>query len=235
MLQLVKGVHQFQKDVFRDHQELFRNLARGQEPAALFITCSDSRICPTLMTQSKPGDLFVLRVAGNIVPRYDTPFGGEAATIEYAVSVLGIRDIIVCGHSFCGAMSALVECANLDHLPAVKHYLQHAEQTRHIIETSYSDVTDPARRISLAIRENVLVQLENLRTHPCVAQGLAQGNLSLHGWVYQIETGAVKCYSPEDDRFLPIDWPQTAEFQASLPDPQGQIPAARLVAAPQHS
>jgi len=231
MLQLVKGVHQFQKDVFRDHQDLFRNLSRGQEPAALFITCADSRICPTLMTQSKPGDLFVLRVAGNIVPCYDAVCGGEAATIEYAVSVLGIRDIIVCGHSFCGAMSALVERASLDHLPAVQSYLRHAEKTRDIIESSYADVTDPARRISLAIRENVLVQLGNLRTHPCVAEGLSQGRLSLHGWIYQIETGSVKCYSPEDDRFLPINLPAEATEDGFYP---GEPRAALLASPPQH-
>lgn len=206
MLQLVKGVHQFQREVFRNHKDLFKNLSRGQEPAALFITCSDSRICPTLLTQSKPGDLFVMRMAGNIVPPYDVlPDGGEAATIDYAVTALGIRDIVVCGHSFCGAMSALVEGANLDHMPSVKGYLRHAEKTLDIIENNYADITDPARRISLAIRENVLVQLENLRTHPSVANGISEGKISLHGWIYQIETGQVKSYSPEDDRFMPIE------------------------------
>ena len=204
MLQLVRGVHQFQREVFRDHEELFQNLARGQEPAALFITCSDSRICPTLVTQSKPGDLFVLRVAGNIVPRYGDQCGGEAATIEYAVTALGIRDIVICGHSFCGAMGALVARVNLDHMPAVKQYLRHAEKTLEIMETSYADVTDPIQRVSLAIRENVLVQLKNLKTHPSVADAIERGKLSLHGWIYQIETGQVKSYSPEEARFLPI-------------------------------
>lgn len=205
MLQLVNGVHHFQQEVFRDHKSLFENLAEGQSPAALFITCSDSRICPQLMTQSKPGELFILRVAGNIVPCYGAVHGGEAATIEYAVSVLGVRDIIVCGHSFCGAMSALVDGTNLDRLPAIKAQLQHAEATRRIMQENYADITDPAMLLSLTIRENVLVQLESLRTHPCVAAALSRNEVSLHGWIYQFETGMVKSYAPELNQFVPID------------------------------
>ncbi|WP_437228490.1 carbonic anhydrase [Planctomicrobium sp. SH661] len=204
MLQLVKGVHHFQREVFRDHRQLFENLAEGQSPSALFITCSDSRICPQLMTQSKPGELFILRVAGNIVPCYGAVAGGEAATIEYAVSVLGVRDIIVCGHSFCGAMSALVDGTNLDNLPSIKSYLQHAEATRRIMMENYKDVEDPSTRLTLTIKENVLVQLENLRTHPSVAAAISRGQLSLHGWVYQFESGVVKSYVPELDQFVPV-------------------------------
>jgi carbonic anhydrase len=206
MLQLVKGVHHFEKEVFRNHQELFQQLASGQSPSVLFITCSDSRICPTMITQSKPGELFILRVAGNIIPPYDEVHGGEAATIEYAVKQLGVRDIIMCGHSFCGAMAAVVNPEGLaEKLPATARYLKHAEKTKKILDENYADVKDPATRLSLAVRENVLVQLENLRTHPCVAEGLQKGEISLYGWIYQFEAGLVKAYAPDLDKFVPMD------------------------------
>lgn len=205
MQQLVNGVHRFQRDVFRTHQSLFEGLTKGQSPSTLFVTCSDSRICPQLITQTQPGELFELRVAGNIVPCFGAVRGGEAATIEYAVTVLGVRDIVICGHSFCGAVGALLDDSGSNRIPAVRAYLEHAEATRRIMSENYASVTDPATRLSVAIRENVLVQLENLRTHPAVAAAISRGDLSLHGWVYQFECGHVQSYSPEQDQFVPIN------------------------------
>lgn len=205
MQKLVTGIHQFQKGVFTDHKELFTRLAEGQNPLALFITCSDSRISPNLLTQTEPGELFILRVAGNIVPAYGSFIGGEAATIEYAVSVLKVRDIVICGHSRCGAMNAIADGHNLDKLPAVREYLRHADCTRRILEENYGHVTDPLKRQALAVEENVLVQLENLRTHPSVAAAVARGDLNLHGWVYKFETGQVFCYSPDQQQYIPIE------------------------------
>jgi carbonic anhydrase len=203
MEKLVRGIHRFQDNYFSSQQELFARLAHGQTPEALFITCSDSRISPTLLTQTQPGDLFILRNAGNIVPPHRASSGGEAATIEYAVAALGVKDIIVCGHSHCGAMKALLDPAEVEDLPAVAHWLSHAETTRRIIKENYSGLDDAAR-LGAAVEENVLVQLENLRTHPTVAARLAKGDLHLHGWVYKIATGEVFDYDPVSGQFVQL-------------------------------
>ncbi|MEM9658157.1 MAG: carbonic anhydrase, partial [Planctomycetota bacterium] len=159
MKKLVDGIHEFQENFFRREHRLFETLAKGQTPLALFITCSDSRIDPNLLTQTRPGELFILRVAGNIVPPYGAVCGGEAATIEYAVSVLKVRDIIICGHSHCGAMGGLLHPEAIEKMPAVKAYLGHAESTRRIVEENYAHIDDPGKRLTIAIEKNVLVQL----------------------------------------------------------------------------
>jgi carbonic anhydrase len=203
MQKLVKGIHEFQRDVFRSEREMFERLAKGQSPETLFITCSDSRINPNLLTGTKPGELFILRNAGNLVPPFGAVRGGEAATVEYAVSILNVQDIIVCGHSHCGAMSALVEPKGLDEVPAVKEWLGYAESTRRVVQTNYASL-DVKARANVAIPENVLTQIENLRTHPSVAARLARGDLGLHGWVYKIETGEVFAYETETGQFSPV-------------------------------
>ncbi|MFV1965811.1 MAG: carbonic anhydrase [Pirellulaceae bacterium] len=205
MQKLVKGIHQFQNGEFRSKQGLFEGLVGGQNPLALFITCSDSRIDPSLLTQTEPGELFILRNAGNIVPPYGAVEGGEAATIEYAVSVLGVKDIVLCGHSHCGAMGGLLDQPQLAKLPAVRSWLGHAESTHRIIEENYSHITDPTERLTATVEENVLVQLENLRTHPTVAAALGRKALSLHGWVYKFETGQVFGYHPQEGQFVPVE------------------------------
>lgn len=203
MEKLVRGIHQFHINYFRPQREFFAALADGQRPEALFIGCSDSRVSPTTLMQARPGDVFILRNAGNIIPPYGASQGGEAATIEYAVCALGVRDIIVCGHSHCGAMKALLNPEETADLPAVSSWLQKAEATRRIIKENYQHL-DEAARLKAAIEENVLVQLENLRTHPSVAARLARGELHLHGWVYKFETGQVFHYDPQQGQFLPL-------------------------------
>lgn len=205
MEKIVDGIHQFQKTIFAQDQQLFETLKNGQKPRALFITCSDSRIDPSFLTQTKPGELFILRTAGNIIPPYGAITGGEAATIEYAVSALGIKNIIVCGHSHCGAMAGLLNLAGLEKMPAVKSYLEHAEATRRIVEENYADVEDPDQKLSLTVEENVLVQLESLRTHPSVAAAIGRDQLELHGWVYKFETGDVFAFNPDKREFIPLD------------------------------
>jgi len=205
MQKLVDGIHQFQNRVFRSKQRLFEGLVDGQQPLALFITCSDSRINPNLLTQTEPGELFILRNAGNIVPPYGTVEGGEAATIEYAVSVLGVKDIVICGHSHCGAMGGLLDQSQLAKLPAVRSWLSYAESTQRIIEENYAHLTDADERLTATVEENVLVQLEHLRTHPAVAAALGRQALNLHGWVYKFETGQVFGYRPQDGQFVPIE------------------------------
>lgn len=203
MQKLVEGVHHFQSNIFRSQQELFERLSAGQAPEALFVTCSDSRINPNLLTQTDPGDLFILRNAGNIIPPYGAANGGEGATIEFAVTALGIHDIIVCGHSHCGAMKALLQPEMLRDMPTVATWLSHAESTRRIIRTKYQHLVDEAL-LTATTEENVLIQLENLRTHPAVAAGLAAGQLKLHAWVYHIKHGQVYAFSPDRGQFSPI-------------------------------
>lgn len=200
MQKLVRGVDKFKREVYVHNKELFDRLAEGQSPSTLFITCSDSRINPNLLTQTEPGEVFILRNAGNIVPAHGSTAGGEAATIEYAVSALGVTDIVVCGHSFCGAMKGLLDPGSLDSLPAVRSWLAHAEATRAILSSNYADRRGD-ELLNVAIQENVLVQLQNLRTLPSVAARLASGNLDLHGWVYKFETGDVFAYDGETGQF----------------------------------
>jgi carbonic anhydrase len=209
---LIEGIHQFQVETFRPLRGLFEQLSQGQSPETLFITCSDSRIDPNLLTRSRPGDLFILRNAGNIVPPHGAAAGGEAATIEFAVAALGVRDVIVCGHSHCGAMKGLLEPDGLAGLPGVAAWLAHAETTRRIVGENYRHL-DGNRLLTATVEENVLVQLENLRTLPAVAARLRKGDLHLHGWVYKIETGEVFAYDPGPGQFVPI-----AEYRAAAWD-----------------
>jgi carbonic anhydrase len=203
MQKLIHGIHHFRRTIFHPQRELFERLAKHQEPEVLFITCADSRINPNLMTNTSPGELFILRNAGNIVPPHGAPGGGEAATIEFAVSALEVKDVVVCGHSNCGAMKGLLAPETLAGLPAVANWLSYAESTRRIVRENYGEL--PADRLLTATaEENVLVQLENLCTLPCVAARLVRGDLGLHGWVYKIETGEVFTYEPESGQFVAI-------------------------------
>jgi len=209
MQKLIQGIHQFQQESFRPLQGLFEELAKGQAPETLFITCSDSRIDPTLLTKAQPGDLFILRNAGNIVPSHNAVYGGEAATIEFAVAALGVKDIIICGHSHCGAMKGLLQPEQVASLPAVSSWLCHAETTRRIVRDNYGHL-DGDQLLTATVEENVLVQLENLRTLPAVGSRLVRGDLHLHGWVYKIETGEVFAYDLESGQFVPL-----AKYQPS--------------------
>jgi carbonic anhydrase len=204
MQKLVDGIHRFQQDIYLSQEQFFKRLADGQQPLALFITCSDSRIDPNMLTQTRPGELFIMRNAGNIVPPYAAMCSGEAATIEYAVGVLGVQDIIVCGHSHCGAMNALLHPEQTVDFPSVRAWLGHAEATARIIKENYSYLNEPAARLTATVEENVLVQLENLRTHPTVLAALGRRDLRLHGWVYKIETGQVFAYDSQAGQFEPI-------------------------------
>lgn len=210
MQKIIKGVHAFRSGVFASQRDLFERLAGGQTPDALFITCSDSRINPNLITQTEPGDLFILRNAGNIVPPHGAGNNGEGATIEFAVAGLKVRDIIVCGHTACGAVKALLNPPSLEKLPLMRDWLCYAHATKTIMDTVYKSETDEAKRINIAIQENVLAQLENLRTHPVVAAGLIAGTLNLHGWVYKFETGDIFSYDPAEGQFVPLREPTPA-------------------------
>lgn len=206
MLQrLISGIHQFQHKVFAGDRTFFERLAEGQSPKVLFITCSDSRVNPNLITQTNPGDLFIVRNIGNIVPPFSpgTADGATAAAIEYAVTQLNVDSIIVCGHSRCGAVQGLLSHVGLKTMPSVSGWLAHAEAARRIVEENYKDLTDE-QRINIAVQENVLCQVENLRTHPAVAVRIARGDLQVYGWIYKLETGQVFSFRPETGQFVPV-------------------------------
>jgi carbonic anhydrase len=219
--QLVAGIHRFKRDVFRRQREFFEELAKGQEPQSLFITCSDSRIDPNLITHTDPGDLFVLRNAGNIIPAYGATTGGEVATIEFAIMGLGVRDIVVCGHSHCGAMKGVLDPASVAEMPAVADWLKNAEATRRIIRAKYSQLSGEAL-LDAAIEENVLMQIENLQTHPAVAVALAEDKLKLHAWVYEIETGEVFAFDDDAQQFLPLGEVRPPS-SITLPNPASRL------------
>jgi len=192
------GVSRFQKHVYPQHQDLFEKLALGQRPEALFITCADSRIDPCLLTQTKPGDLFICRVIGNIVPPYPDAVGGVSATIEYAVGVLRVPEVIVCGHTDCGVMRGALHPEALSAFPNVIAWLTYVPRYANVEHRE----PEPSAEILLALaEENVIAQMKNLRSHPTVAARLEQGDLSLHGWLYHIGSGAVTAYSEQSGRF----------------------------------
>ena len=201
MEKVLKGLLKFQEEVFSKKKELFGLLSGQQTPRVLFVTCSDSRIDPSLLTQTEPGELFIIRNAGNLIPTYGAAIGGSTATLEYGVSVLKVKDIIVCGHTDCGAMKALLHPEKLQDLPAVKAWLQHADTTVRIMKDHYTHLQGD-ELFAATIRENVLVQLDHLKTHPAIATRLRRGDLRLHGWVYAIGTGDVWVYDWEKKDFV---------------------------------
>jgi carbonic anhydrase len=201
MQKLVQGLHKFRTEIYPGQRELYDELANGQSPDTLFITCSDSRISPNQLTQTEPGDLFILRNAGNLIPAYNgNQVGGEGATIEFAIVELGVKHIVVCGHTLCGAMKALLHPEKLSGVPQVAKWLAHAEPTRRLVEENYAHL-DEADRTTVMAEENVLLQIENLRTHPAVRAKLARGELSLHAWVFKIQTAEIYQFNSEKSQF----------------------------------
>jgi carbonic anhydrase len=200
---LIEGHKRFLKEVFPGRRDQFHLLAESQAPEFLFITCSDSRIVPDLILGTGPGDLFISRNAGNIIPVTGNDIDGTTATIEYAVEVLKVKEAIVCGHSDCGAMKAALYRKGLEHLPKADRWLRHAESA-----FSHRQPPNPAdgehAELTALIRGNVIAQLMNLKAQPAVARGLAHGSLAVHGWFYDILSGRVERYDEQQRRFLPL-------------------------------
>ncbi len=204
MRKLIEGALRFQSEVYGRRKELFEQLGEAQAPFALFIACSDSRVAPELLTQREPGDIFVIRNAGNIIPSYGPAAGGVSASIEYAVAALGIEDLVVCGHSDCGAMKAILRENRLDKMPAVSSWIKHAAAAKEIIDATLPPSADEQTRLNALVHENVLCQIRNLQTHPIVAARLAVGRLRLYGWVYNIESGTIDTFDAASGRFVPL-------------------------------
>ena len=203
MPKFAAGVVRFQKDVFPQKQELFEKLSQGQSPEALFITCSDSRIETAMITQTDPGELFICRNAGNIVPPHTNHTGGMTASIEFAVAALQVPHIVVCGHTECGAMKGAMNPEGLDALPHVREWLGYSRAAVNIVDALGAELDEPAR-MRMLLEQNVILQLQHLRTHPAVAARLAKGDLELHGWIYDIKTGDVSAYDADENRFEPV-------------------------------
>lgn len=203
MKKLIRGLDEFRKNYVSEHQELLEQLSHGQKPRVLFITCSDSRMAPNLITSTDIGELFVIRNAGNIVPPFGAANGGEGGTIEYAITALGIEQVIICGHSHCGAMKGLLKLNKLQaDMPLVYDWLKHAESTRRLVLDNYSHQSGE-ELIETLVAENVLIQIENLKTYPMVRAKIHQGKLKVYGWIYEIETGEVLAYDAETHTYLP--------------------------------
>ena len=203
MERLIRGYKHFLSDVFPPRRGQFRLLADSQAPEWLFITCADSRIVPDLILGTGPGDLFISRSIGNVVPVTSTDRDGVTATIEYAVEVLKVPHIILCGHSDCGALKAAVNNQALELLPKSKRWLQHVEAAfQHKQPLNPAD-GDGAELASL-IRGNVVAQLANLKAQPAVISAMARGKLCVHGWYYEILSGRIECYDEKQRRFVPL-------------------------------
>ena len=208
MQRLIEGVHKFQKDEFGNYRKLFRKLSReGQNPHTLFITCSDSRVLAELITQSQPGDLFVVKNVGNIVPpagvKGDT--NSTAAAIEFAVETLRVSDIVICGHSQCGAITAMLgEKPVAKSMPHLRDWLSLAAPVLETLKKDYAHLRETTERETAAAEENVLFGLDNLHSYPCVQERLMDGTLRLHGWFFKIATAELFAYDPETRQFSPL-------------------------------
>ena len=208
MQRLIEGVHKFRTDEFGNYRKLFRKLSQdGQNPHTLFITCSDSRVLAELITQSQPGDLFVVKNVGNIVPpanvRGDT--NSTAAAIEFAVETLRVSDIVICGHSQCGAITQLLDKKPVSNsTPHLRDWLKLAATVLETIKTDYAHLPEGAAKETAAAEENVLFGLDNLHSYPCVQERLVNGSLRLHGWFFKIATAELFAYDPDTRQFLPL-------------------------------
>ncbi|MFN2328521.1 MAG: carbonic anhydrase [Chromatocurvus sp.] len=203
MKKLLEGVCKFKAEVFPEKKALFTELAASQDPRILFITCADSRIDPSLITQTVPGELFICRNAGNIVPPHERYAGGTTASIEFAVAALGVKHIVVCGHTDCGAIKGAMNPDSLQSLPHVSDWLAHTQAAVAAVSARHDGLK--AEHLAELTQENVVLQMRHLMTHPAVAAAVATGKAQLHGWIYDIGEGDIQCYDSRDDVWRPVE------------------------------
>lgn len=219
MQKVLDGLSLFHRLAYPRHRELFARLARNQTPQALFLTCADSRVVPNLMVQADPGDLFIVRNAGNIVPAAGRGGEGVVASIEYAIEALGLRDVIVCGHSNCGAMKGILHPEAVASMPSVAEWVRHGEAAREAVDRLYPDADDD-ERLERMVEQNVIAQVRNLMTHAFVRRLAEAREIELYGWVYDIESGAVRGLEESGTRFVLLD-----ADQKGSPDEQAVLAA----------
>lgn len=203
MRNVLEGLTLFQRIAYPRHKELFERLAKNQTPQAVFISCSDSRVVPDLLLQTEPGDLFIIRNAGNIVPPAGSAYGGTTASLEYALVALGIRDVILCGHSNCGAMNGVLHPETLEGMPAVRQWVSYADAARRAAVEGHP-AADDETLLEHVVDYNVIAQVRNLLTFPFVRPLVEKGELEVYGWVYDIRTGGVKGLDATGRRFVPL-------------------------------
>lgn len=200
----IEGYRKFRRDVFPKEEARFRALAKAQKPHTLFITCADSRVPPSMLTQTQPGELFQCRVVGNLIPAHGSSGGGVTSAVEYAVVVLGVSHIIVCGHSDCGAMGVFSQPEKLAELKTVRAWVEHAGSAITMTRELHADLEGDDFLAALT-KENVISQLQHLKTHPCVASRLRRETLAIHGWYYDIGEGTVQQYNESEGAFELLD------------------------------
>ena len=202
MQKIINGYLQFKESRFEERKDLFAKLSNSQSPEVLFITCSDSRIDPNLITQTQPGELFVIRNAGNIVPPHTAESDGIVASIEFAVVALGVKLIVICGHSNCGAMKGALNTSGLTALPKVKGWLNYCSEAVTIVQSRASNLKSD--ELNSVTQENVLLQIRRLEQYPEISKRLTTGDIEIHGWVYDIGDGTIKCFNQEKHEFIEL-------------------------------
>jgi carbonic anhydrase len=209
MKKLIQGIVEFRRNVQQDYREAFGRLATGQSPDTLFIACSDSRVVPNTFASTNPGDLFVLRNVGNLIPPcgqhgVSTSDEAEAAAIEFSVLRLNVSDIIVCGHSECGAMRAIMKDRDKIPMPNLRNWLRHGDPALERLQAG--NVLDPKLAPHNQLSQlNVLLQMEHVKSYPAVKKRVEAGTLGIHGWWFDIANADVYSYEPCLNRFVLID------------------------------
>jgi carbonic anhydrase len=204
LAKIVEGVRKFQTEVYPAQRAMFETLRNRQQPMAMFITCADSRVVPNLFTQTGPGDFFVERNPGNLVPQYGEFIGGVSSGVEFAMLVLKVPLVIICGHTDCGVMKGLLHPEQAQGLPALQEWMRHAAESRHRVMRDCPDATDE-EKLRLITQYNVLAQMENLKSHPSVHARIVGGEVDIRGWVYDIGDGSIWAADPESGRFAKIE------------------------------
>lgn len=200
LAKIMKGVSTFETEVYPAQRARFESLKQGQHPLALFISCADSRVVPSLITQTGPGDLFLEQNPGNFVPHYGEFVGGVSAGVEYAMLVLKVPLVIVCGHTDCGVMKALLHPDKAYGLPAMQEWMRHAAETQHRIMRDHAGASEE-EKLRLLTQYNVLAQVEHLKTHPSVQSRIISGEVEIHAWVYDIGDGSIWAADRTSGRF----------------------------------
>ena len=200
LARITQGVARFQSEVFPAQREMFERLRLGQEPLAMFITCADSRVNPNLVTQTDPGEIFIERNPGNMVPPYVEFVGGVTAGVEYAMLVLKVPVIVICGHTDCGVMKALLHPEQVEGMPGVRHWMSHGFAARNQALRKFGDAPEEVQLRQIT-ELNVLAQIEHLKTHPSVHSRLLRGEIEIRGWLYDIGDGSISQFSAATGRF----------------------------------
>ena len=204
---LLQGNEFFQKNYFCKHEDELLNLvSSGQHPKVLYIGCADSRVIPSLITNTPPGQLFVLRNVGNFVAPYkpDEDYHAMAAGIEYAVTALEVEEIIICGHTHCGAIAALYKDINDEAFVHTQKWLSLGKKAKELATLALGKDEEQEKLLRLTEKLSIIFQIENLMTYPCVSSKVSKGELHVHGWLYHIETGEIKYYDPDEHDFLAL-------------------------------